>query len=81
MKIEGRWGGGRDTAYKGMPPHKVGSSPVPEGGNQVFMDGSARWVPFRQMLYLHSWDSGGDRIAYFYQEEIGDRLEASRSKL
>jgi prepilin-type N-terminal cleavage/methylation domain-containing protein len=81
MKIEGRWGGGRDTAYKGMPSHKLASSPVPAGGNQVFMDGSARWIPFRQMLYLHSWDTGGDRIAYFFQEEIGERLEAARSRI
>ncbi len=81
LKIDGAWGNGRDTAFKGMPPHKLPTSSVPEGGNQVFMDGSARWIPFRQMLYLHTWDPGGSRIAYFYQEDIGDKLESQRSRL
>jgi prepilin-type N-terminal cleavage/methylation domain-containing protein len=81
MKIDGAWGSGRDTAFKAMPPHKLSSSSVPAGGNQVFMDGSARWVQFRQMLFLHSWDTGGSRNAYFFQEDIGEKLEGQRSRL
>jgi prepilin-type N-terminal cleavage/methylation domain-containing protein len=81
MKIDGRWGGGRDTAFKAMPPHKLATSPVPAGGNQVFIDGSARWIKFQQMLYLHTWDAGGSRIAYFYQDDLGERLEDQRSRI
>lgn len=73
MKIDGKWGGGRDTAFKGMPPHRARSGP-PAGGNHVHMDGSARWIKFEQTLFLHSW-SMTDRDAYFYQEDIGPDLQ------
>lgn len=71
MKIDGSWGGGRDTSYKDMPQHSRKKGGPPEGGNQVFVDGSARWVPWRETLYLHSWAVDGNRIAYFYQDDIG----------
>ena len=80
MKIDRKWGGGRDTAFKNMPPHKTGNG-TPAGGNNLAMDGSARWVIFKQMLFLHSWSTGGDRDAYIYQEDIGPELEAQRAKL
>ena len=54
MKIDGVWGGGRPTAYAGMPSHK-GLARWPAGGNQVHMDGSARWVRFEDMFFIHSW--------------------------
>jgi len=71
MKIDGRWGGGRDTAFKGMPPHRSRSG-APEGGNQLYVDGSVNWVRYDKMLFLHSWSAGGTRDAYFYQEDIGN---------
>ncbi|MCL4178510.1 MAG: type II secretion system GspH family protein [Verrucomicrobia bacterium] len=74
MKIDGTWGGGRDTAFKGMPPHRSRAGSAPEGGNQLYMDGSASWVPFSRMLFIHSWSAGGTRDAYFYQEDLGDEL-------
>ena len=80
LKIDGKWGGGRDTAFKGMPPHKAASG-APAGGNEVFMDGSARWIKFEKMLFLHSWSAAGDRDAYFYQEDIGPLLEKQIAKL
>lgn len=81
LKIDGRWGSGRDTAFKGMPSHKLASSSVPAGGNQVFVDGSARWIRFQQMLFLHSWDAGGTRNAYHFQDDIGETLEKQRNKI
>ncbi len=70
MKVDGIWGGGRDIAFSGMPPHRT-SFKIPEGGNQVHMDGSVRWVRFKQMYFIHSWDPAA-RLAYFYQEDLGD---------
>ena len=72
MKIDGVWGGGRATAYKDMPQHRGARGLVPAGGNNVFIDGSASWVRFKEMFYLHTWNADGSRIAYFYQNDLGD---------
>jgi hypothetical protein len=69
IKIDGTWGGGRDTAYADAPQHRGASSPVPVGGNQVFADGSGRWIKFEKMYYLHSWTGDSTRMCYFYQDD------------
>jgi len=71
MKIDGTWGGGRDTSYKDMPQHGNRKDGPPDGGNEVFADGSARWVRFKGTYYLHSWTGGADRMAYFFQDDLG----------
>jgi prepilin-type N-terminal cleavage/methylation domain-containing protein len=81
MKIDRRWGSGRDTAFKNMPPHRASKTGAPEGGNQLFMDGSARWVKFDRMLFIHSWSTDGTRDAYFYQEDIGEKLDKQRDRI
>ncbi len=83
LKIGREWGGGRETAFKNMPPHRDQRG-RPVGGNHLYMDGSVQWVRFERMLFLHSWNAGGTRDAYFFQEDIGDELatkiEQIRSK-
>ncbi len=82
MKIDNQWGNGRDSAFKDMPQHRNGASGrIPAGGNQLYADGSASWMRFDRMLFIHSWDAGGTRDAYFYQDDLGDPLSAQRAKL
>ncbi len=42
MKIDGAWGTDDRDIFTGVPPHR-GRSKKALGGNQVFVDGSARW--------------------------------------
>lgn len=67
MKIQGSWGGNRSGYFTGTPQHRNSSSMVPDGGNEVFVDGSGRYVKAATMWYLHTWDTSGNTIAYFYQ--------------
>jgi len=80
MKVDGTWGGGRDTAFKNMPPHKDNLG-RPKGSNHLTIDGASRWVSKQDLLFLHSWNPSGNRDAYFYQQEIGDDLQKQLSRL
>ncbi len=51
-------------------PHPKRGRPSPEGGNQLFADGSVRWIKFEQMLFLTSWNPGTRRL-FAYQEDLG----------
>jgi len=80
MKVDSRWGGGRDSAFKNIPPHKDNTG-LPKGGNHLTMDGAARWVPRDKLLFIHSWNTSGNRDAYFYQQDLGDELEKQISRI
>jgi prepilin-type N-terminal cleavage/methylation domain-containing protein len=69
MKINGVWGGvDRDIAYANTPQHVRPGSKVPVGGNQLFIDASARWIKARNMYFLTTW-APGTRDGYFYQDD------------
>jgi len=76
LKVDGQWGGGREEAYAGIPPHKDKAG-LPEGGNHVYADGSATWVKFQKMYFLQSWRPN-DRICYWYQDPEGFQDERLR---
>jgi prepilin-type N-terminal cleavage/methylation domain-containing protein len=60
---------GSGTSY--LPEHKTsGNSLLPDGGNELFADGSASWVNAVQMYNFYSGD-GNARNFYFYQADLG----------
>ena len=67
--VDGAWGGSDPGDSEG--PYAFGNMPShlpnkrPEGGNEVFMDGSAGWQKFRTMYYLTTWSSS--RVSFIYQ--------------
>jgi type II secretory pathway pseudopilin PulG len=87
MKVDGQWGGGVKSIYGNIPPHKSSRDGAPAGGNHLFADGSAQWVRFGRMYYLHTWDPGGTRKAWFWQRDLGElssrsaELSSSRTAL
>lgn len=52
-----------------MPAHKRTGN-LPAGANEVFADGSARWIKSQYLMFLSSWWVG-EREPYFYQEDLG----------
>jgi prepilin-type N-terminal cleavage/methylation domain-containing protein len=71
-KINGTWGGidtdlpaDAQTACQSIPQHREGRNPYPEGGNEVFADGSARFCKVQTMCQFTTW--GTDRQFWFYQ--------------
>ncbi len=70
IEPDGVWGGPATIdpeLYLNLPPHRNGGSPFPAGGNEVFADGSARWIKIDQMRFLTTWRTA-DRACYFYQD-------------
>jgi len=69
MYVDNAWGGSDPGdgegpfAFANMPSHLPNHRP--DGGNEVFMDGSAAWQKFSTMWFLTSW--GGGRDSYIYQ--------------
>ncbi|HEX5399772.1 MAG TPA: prepilin-type N-terminal cleavage/methylation domain-containing protein [Verrucomicrobiae bacterium] len=66
------WGGesamGNAPAYAwlDLPPHPVSGGTRPEGGNEVFTDGSASWNDFRTMYLFHQYNGGGGHVRQFF---------------
>jgi len=74
VKVFNVWGtvdSASPQLYANMPAHKKTGN-IPDGGNQVFCDGSAGWYRFEKMFYLHTWTSdvsgAGGKKCFFYQD-------------
>jgi len=71
MYVDNAWGGTDPGdaegpfAFVNMPSHLPNHRP--DGGNQVFMDGSAAWQKLNTMWFLTSWATFGSRDAFMYQ--------------
>lgn len=63
-----------------LPAHNNGG--LPAGGNEVFADGSARWVKAADMRMISAYvtAAGTPRFIYFIQDDLGD-LEPYRGVL
>ncbi|MDB6124637.1 MAG: hypothetical protein JWQ71_3630 [Pedosphaera sp.] len=71
VETENGWGQPDPTrvgVYDNLPPHKT-TGAFPAGGNEVFIDGSARWIKADTMRLLTTWDTA-TRKCYFYQDSV-----------
>jgi len=66
------------SGWSTLPAHRDTGAARPAGGNEVFIDGSARWVKLEGMLFIHSWNV--TRELYIYQDHLGE-LESRRAQL
>jgi prepilin-type N-terminal cleavage/methylation domain-containing protein len=72
-KINMTWGGSETlvtaptivASYKSWPPHKRAKAPYMDGGNEVFVDGSASWEKVETMHNFTTWINSNEM--WFYQ--------------
>jgi len=86
-KINGRWGGNEDAnispvdiqkTYAFWPPHRAGNHSYPAGGNEVFVDTSAKWCPVGTMYQFTTWMNSD--LFWFYQS-LADMDEANLGQI
>ena len=71
---QGNW-----APFSNMPAHKNNGG-GPTGANEVFIDGSARWVSAsKNLMFIHTWNAASASM-YFYQDDLGP-LEPQRASL
>lgn len=59
----------RYGVYTNIPPHWTTNGKVPQGGNQVFCDGSVQWIDLEKMYLLTGWAGAyGSAYCAFYQD-------------
>jgi prepilin-type N-terminal cleavage/methylation domain-containing protein len=84
IRVNGKWGPDKSGLFNNIPPHPKKTNPA--GGNQAFVDGSARWIKIEQMYFLHSWNTKYREGCWYQDEsdfepELKARLEELRVKL
>ena len=78
IKIGNTWAGQvvspidvRYYVYTNMPPHRTPGTFTPQGGNQVFADGSVQWIDLEKMHRLTGWNGAFGQIwSHFYQDPV-----------
>jgi prepilin-type processing-associated H-X9-DG protein len=74
----GQIGWGYDGFVSGQTPrvpHPRSGKQHPDGGNTLFADGSARWIKFEKMFFMHNTGSSKARV-FAYQEDWGSMTSA-----
>ncbi|HEY4415055.1 MAG TPA: prepilin-type N-terminal cleavage/methylation domain-containing protein [Verrucomicrobiae bacterium] len=83
-KVNNSWSHPVDASgWSSLPAHKDAGN-FPAGGNEVFIDGSARWIKTKGvMMYLHIWGAMPDNTEqlYFWQQDLGVITAAQQSFL
>lgn len=60
-----------NSGWDFLPAHRDHGK-APAGGNEVFIDGSAKWIKaYGKMMFLHSWATDGSRALFFWQSDLG----------
>ncbi len=76
-------GWGADGATTGFParvPHSRAGKTHPDGGAQLFTDGSSRWVKFETMFFITSWNPTARRL-FAYQDDWGNLTQAQLNSM
>jgi prepilin-type N-terminal cleavage/methylation domain-containing protein len=83
MRMNNQWSDPANPAPpsgdSNLPAHK-GTAAKPDGGNEVFADGSSRWIKASQMMLIHTFAGAKTRDFFFYQDDLG-ALEPRRGNL
>jgi hypothetical protein len=77
-KINNTWGGTESliteptiqASYKFWPPHRRAKCLYPDGGNEVFVDGSASWNKIETMHNFTTWTAANEMWFYQRTDEI-----------
>jgi prepilin-type N-terminal cleavage/methylation domain-containing protein len=72
-KFDNKWGDNANqpspSGFSNLPAHKNKGGNLPDGGNEVFADGSAQWIKANKMYFIHSWNTATREI-YFWQDDL-----------
>jgi len=86
IRIGNQWAGSaiaktdpRYIYYANIPAH--GSKTVPDGGNQLFADGSAAWFKLTVMHRFTQWDGHYGATDVFWYQDASDFDAALRARL
>lgn len=60
-------GSGQYYYWANVPPHPASGS-IPAGGNEVFADGSAKWIQFKNMYAFHEYSGLQERVWFWWQK-------------
>ena len=69
------WGGvaGKPLyAWDDTPPHRNSRSMSPAGGNEVFADGSTRWVKYQNLYLFHQYEGATGIRQFFWSQDQSD---------
>jgi prepilin-type N-terminal cleavage/methylation domain-containing protein len=73
--------GGTFSVWDDIPSHRNAKSKAPAGGNEVFADGSARWIKFDSMYFFHQYTGGSGVRQFFWYQDTADFEPALQAAL